>query len=109
MPASSHADYFHPERAVFRLDGVESYLLRNQVFSFCADLPLAIVASAFTFGEFVEQRGEHEQWKLGGPGEFLKFCLECDGPCVPLPKEGAPAKKSIFGRLGDTLRITRKK
>lgn len=42
-------------------------------------------------------------------GEFLKFCPECDAPCVPLTRETGPKKKSIFGRLGDTLRITRKK
>jgi len=42
-------------------------------------------------------------------GEFLKFCPECDAPCVPLPKETGLAKKSFFGRLGDTLRINRKR
>lgn len=41
-------------------------------------------------------------------GEFLKFCPECDGPCVPMPRETGPLKKSFFGRLGDTLKINRK-
>ncbi|MGZ8937733.1 MAG: FHA domain-containing protein [Limisphaerales bacterium] len=41
-------------------------------------------------------------------GEFLKFCPECDGPCVPMTRETGPLKKSFFGRLGDTLKINRK-
>ena len=41
-------------------------------------------------------------------GEFLKFCPECDGPCLPIPRETGPMKKGFFGRLGDTLRINRK-
>jgi hypothetical protein len=41
-------------------------------------------------------------------GEFLKFCIECDGPCVPMPRDTAPMKKGFFGRLGDTLKINRK-
>jgi hypothetical protein len=41
-------------------------------------------------------------------GEFLKFCPECDGACVPIAKS-TPTKRSLFGRLGDTLRINRKK
>jgi hypothetical protein len=43
-------------------------------------------------------------------GEFLKFCPECDAPCVELPRDtGGRRKRSFFSRLGDTLRITRKK
>ena len=42
-------------------------------------------------------------------GEFLKFCPECDGPCIPLPRETGPLKKGFLGRLGDTLKINRKK
>ncbi len=43
-------------------------------------------------------------------GDFLKFCPECDGPCVEMPRDTGPSrKKSFFGRLGDTLRLTRKK
>jgi FHA domain len=41
-------------------------------------------------------------------GEFLKFCPECDGACVPMPRDTGPLKKGFFGRLGDTLRINRK-
>jgi hypothetical protein len=42
-------------------------------------------------------------------GEFLKFCPDCSAPCVPL--QGAPSvsKKTFLGRLGDTLRVSRKK
>jgi hypothetical protein len=42
-------------------------------------------------------------------GEFLKFCPDCSGPCIPLQEVTATSKKSFFGRLGDTLRVTRKK
>jgi len=42
-------------------------------------------------------------------GEFLKFCPECDAPCVSVAKESAARKRSLFDRLGDTLRIPRKK
>jgi hypothetical protein len=46
----------------------------------------------------------------GITGGSLQFCPECDAPCVPMPRDTGPArKKSIFGRLGDTLRLTRKK
>ena len=41
-------------------------------------------------------------------GEFLKFCPECDGPCVALQRQSGPVKKGFFSRLGDTLRISRK-
>ena len=40
-------------------------------------------------------------------GEFLKFCPECDGPCVAMPRDTGPMKKGFFGRLGDTLKINR--
>lgn len=42
-------------------------------------------------------------------GEFLKFCPECDGPCNPLKRDTGATKRSFFDRLGDTLRINRKK
>ncbi len=42
-------------------------------------------------------------------GEFLKFCPECDGACVAMPRDTGPLKKGFFGRLGDTLRINRKR
>lgn len=42
-------------------------------------------------------------------GEFLKFCPECDAPCVPVQREPVSSKRSFFDRLGDTLRINRKK
>ena len=47
----------------------------------------------------------------GISGQSLKFCPECDAPCVEIPREtGAGArKKNFFSRLGDTLRLTRKK
>jgi len=42
-------------------------------------------------------------------GGFLQFCPECDAPCNAIPKEVAAKKFSFLGRLGETLRITRKK
>jgi hypothetical protein len=42
-------------------------------------------------------------------GEFLHFCPECSGPCVPIPKPSMAEKKSFLDRLGETLRLTRKK
>ena len=42
-------------------------------------------------------------------GDFLRFCPECDAPCVEMPREPGRRRKSFLGRLGDTLRITRKK
>jgi len=42
-------------------------------------------------------------------GEFLKFCPECSAPCAPIVREPVARKKSVFGRLGETLRIKRKK
>lgn len=42
-------------------------------------------------------------------GEFLKFCPDCSAACVPIQRETGKSKKGLFGRLGDTLRITRKK
>jgi hypothetical protein len=43
-------------------------------------------------------------------GDFLKFCPECDAPCVEMPRDTGPArKKTFFSRLGDTLRLSRKK
>lgn len=42
-------------------------------------------------------------------GEFLSFCKECSGPCEPLRHEVVAARKSFLGRLGETLRLTRRK
>ena len=42
-------------------------------------------------------------------GEFLFFCPECSAPCIAIPKETRPAKKSFLGTLTETLRLTRKK
>ncbi|HTG45119.1 MAG TPA: FHA domain-containing protein [Verrucomicrobiae bacterium] len=42
-------------------------------------------------------------------GEFLQFCPECSAACTPIEEQKVGGKKSLFGRLGDTLRITRKK
>jgi hypothetical protein len=44
-------------------------------------------------------------------GDTLKFCPECDAPCVEMERDlgGARRKKSFISRLGDTLRLTRKK
>lgn len=41
-------------------------------------------------------------------GDFLQFCPECSGPCVLIPKETGPGRKSFLERVGDTLRMTRK-
>lgn len=46
----------------------------------------------------------------GISGKSLKFCPECDAPCVEMPRDaGVARKKNFFSRLGDTLRLTRKK
>lgn len=42
-------------------------------------------------------------------GGCLHFCLECSGPCEPISTGAAQRKKSLFTRLGETLRLTRKK
>ena len=42
-------------------------------------------------------------------GDFLRFCPECDAPCVEMPRDTGGRRKSFLSRLGDTLRITRKK
>ena len=42
-------------------------------------------------------------------GEFLNFCPECSGACEAIVRETVSAKKSFFGRLQETLRLTRKK
>ena len=45
-------------------------------------------------------------------GEFLKFCPECDAPCVAMARDLSPATggvKAFLSRLGDTLRLNRKK
>jgi hypothetical protein len=41
-------------------------------------------------------------------GEFLYFCAECSGPCIPLELERV-ARKKWLERVADTLRIPRKK
>lgn len=46
----------------------------------------------------------------GIAGNSLKFCPECDAPCVEIPRDTTAARrKNFFSRLGDTLRLTRKK
>lgn len=43
-------------------------------------------------------------------GEFLKFCPECSGPCATMQQPKTTSRKaSFFGRIGDTLRLPRKK
>jgi hypothetical protein len=44
-------------------------------------------------------------------GDTLKFCPECDAPCAELPREDGAARrrKTFLSRLGDTLRLARKK
>lgn len=43
-------------------------------------------------------------------GGFLMFCPECSAPVEPIPQqESIAAKRSFLDRLGDTLRITRRK
>lgn len=42
-------------------------------------------------------------------GEFLYFCPECSAPCETLPRQTAVRKKSFLDRLGETLRLSRKK
>src|SRR5690606_1907758 len=42
-------------------------------------------------------------------GEYLHFCPECSAPCETLPKQTEARKKSFFHRLGETLRLKRRK
>jgi hypothetical protein len=42
-------------------------------------------------------------------GDFLQFCPECSAGCVAIPRQTAASRKSFFKRIGDTLRISRKK
>jgi len=42
-------------------------------------------------------------------GDFLLFCPECSAACAPLPRTTVAAKKSFLQRVGDTLRLPRRK
>jgi hypothetical protein len=61
--------------------------------------------------------GKCDQWWCGEcvrllkrlNGDFLKFCPDCSGPCILIDQTPATGKKGFFGRLGDTLRVSRKK
>lgn len=42
-------------------------------------------------------------------GQFLVFCPDCSAPCEPIVEETVSGKRSFFGRLGETLRLPRRK
>jgi hypothetical protein len=42
-------------------------------------------------------------------GDFLNFCPECSAVCETLPREILTRKKTLFQRIGETLRIAPKK
>jgi hypothetical protein len=42
-------------------------------------------------------------------GDFLLFCPECSAACAPIPQTTIAAKRSFFQRVGDTLRLPRRK
>jgi len=42
-------------------------------------------------------------------GDFLLFCPECSAACAPIPRTTVAAKKSFLQRVGDTLRLPRRK
>lgn len=42
-------------------------------------------------------------------GDFITFCPECSAACAPLAPSTSRARKSFLQRVGDTLRLPRKK
>ena len=42
-------------------------------------------------------------------GDYLLFCPECSAACAPLPRSTISTKKSFLQRVGDTLRLPRRK
>jgi hypothetical protein len=42
-------------------------------------------------------------------GDFLQFCPECSAACASLPRTTVAFKKTFLQRVGDTLRLPRRK
>jgi len=42
-------------------------------------------------------------------GDFLQFCPECSAPCAALPRTTVASKRTFLQRVGDTLRLPRRK